>query len=491
MSVRQKVLLLAILVGFLVLSAFSSYTKQPTEDESWFGSASYHLALHGSLANTVLDATGTWRQGMARHFYWQPPLSFVLNAFAIRAFGFSLMTVRMVSAAAGAVALLGIYFMTAKLTRQPKTGLIATVLAATDYFFVLDASDGRMDTLCLAFGLLGLAAFCLLRERSLPLAILVSHSAVAASGLTHPNGIIWLTNLVVLTLFLERDHLRASWIFPAMVPYLLAALAWGAFIAQEPADFRTQFLGNIRESGASNYNNQHPLETPLNAIGMEVKERYLSAYGLGGNVGPLNRVKGIVLLIYAFLIGSAGFLARRIKAAPLFLSLTIAAFFAMTFLTGNKMFYYLTHITPLFAIVAALVLNHWSDRGTTARMCSYTIAAILVTVQLAGIGYRLHQDSYHNQYKPMLDAVLRSSGPQDAVIGTSALIWDLAPARALTDDYKLGYLNKITPRIIVISEFYKAMQCQADPAVRHHIEQVLERYERVPLNVQYEVYRAR
>src|ERR1022692_3578433 len=61
-------------------------------------------------------------------------------------------------------------------------------LAGTDFVFIMRAADGRMDMMSAALGYAALAAYLVLRNRSLNLAVFSAHSLVVLSGLTHPNG---------------------------------------------------------------------------------------------------------------------------------------------------------------------------------------------------------------------------------------------------------------------------------------------------------------
>jgi len=76
--------ILGLLLLYMGLTFANAYTKAPWEDESWFGVATHNLMTTHALTNDVLDGTGTWREGMKHHFYWQPPLSFVTTAIVCK-----------------------------------------------------------------------------------------------------------------------------------------------------------------------------------------------------------------------------------------------------------------------------------------------------------------------------------------------------------------------------------------------------------------------
>ncbi|MBA2736159.1 MAG: hypothetical protein H0U50_05130 [Pyrinomonadaceae bacterium] len=60
-----------------------------------------------------------------------------------------------------------------------------------------------MDMMSASLGFIGIAAFLLLRERNLTLAVLLSQTFVVLSGLTHPNGIIAFFGLLFLTFYFD------------------------------------------------------------------------------------------------------------------------------------------------------------------------------------------------------------------------------------------------------------------------------------------------
>src|SRR5436309_2288758 len=95
---------------------------------------------------------------------------------------------------------------TAQALIQPTTRrrALTAALLAVDYSFVMGASFGCMDLMCAALGFAGLAAYLSLREKHFAWAVLVSHTLVAASGLTHFMGILHFAGLVFLTLYFDR-----------------------------------------------------------------------------------------------------------------------------------------------------------------------------------------------------------------------------------------------------------------------------------------------
>src|SRR6185369_3158297 len=151
--------------------------------------------------------------------------------------GFNLFTVRLYSVAWGLVALGAVYVTLFTLSGRRDVALLGVALLAIDFQFLWSASVGRMDMMCVALGQAAFAAFLYLRNRSFPMAVLVSQSLVAAAGLTHPMGAGEFVGLLFLTLYCDWNRIRASHIALAIIPYGIGAVAWGMYILKQPALF--------------------------------------------------------------------------------------------------------------------------------------------------------------------------------------------------------------------------------------------------------------
>ena len=140
-----------------------------------------------------------------------------------------------------------------------------------------------MDMMAAALGTSAIASYLLLRGSRPRIAILASHTLAAASIWTHPCGLLFAALLVLLILYLDRHRLRASDLALALVPYVVAAGLWSIYIAQAPADFISQFGGNI--SGfAGEYTHQQRfagLRAPFTALYREWSLRYFPGFGFG------------------------------------------------------------------------------------------------------------------------------------------------------------------------------------------------------------------
>jgi len=482
----------ALLTLYLILALMSGTTREPSEDESWFATGTYNLAVKGSLSSDVMEDTGTWYEGMRRHVYWVPPLSFVANAVAVKIFGFSLLTIRGASAIWGLLSLVSIYLLVVKLSGSVRAGVAAIGLVAVDYFFLLGVSDGRMDAMCFALGITAVSVYFQLRERNFALAVLLSQSLVVASGLTHPNGILWFLGLLLITVWLDRGRLRLRILALALLPYLIGAVGWGAYVLEDPHNFWKQFGGNVQQAVSSNPNREHPLANPLRATVTEIQNRYLGPFGLSPGIAPVHHLKAIVLFLYvaAIIIALARSSFRKNQAIRIVLLLTAVAFFTLTYIAGDKQFFYLIQITPLMAITLALVLDHGLSQKGFWRLTVITVIVVLVGVQISGLLYRVRTNTYRNRYLPAVAAIKSCSRPGQLVMGSSAFFWSLHGERRLIDDFRLGFYTHNQPDVFVISPFYKLLEDRSEgqPELAAWIRQKRMEYHPLPAIGEYEIY---
>ncbi|HLL74674.1 MAG TPA: glycosyltransferase family 39 protein [Pyrinomonadaceae bacterium] len=440
---------------FAALAVGSAATKSPWSDEAWFAQAGLNLAARGEMTTPVLETAGTKFKGLDRHTYWVMPLHLVAQAGWYKVFGFSLLSMRMLSAVFGVLALLAWYVVVRALAGERRVALLTVVLLACDYIFVQAASFGRMDMMSHALGALGLAAYLHWRERDLTRAVLAGQSLIAASGLTHPNGgVMFFAGLLFLTLYLDRGRLRPRHLALAAVPYLLGALGWGAYILQAPSDFVAQFTANASTGGR-----MESLTSPLGAIKKEIVARYLTAFGLGphssGSSGPV-WVKSFVLL--AYVVALAGCLSvrdiRAHKGYRALLVLTGTYFLVLTFFDGQKLSFYLVHIVPLYtALVAAFA--HWcySRRAAPRSLLALAVCGLLA-IQLGGVLYRMKVNAYGRSYVPAVNFLKAHAREDSVVMGSAVLGFEFGYERVV-DDVRFGFNSGRRADFIVINDVYE------------------------------------
>jgi 4-amino-4-deoxy-L-arabinose transferase-like glycosyltransferase len=451
----EHLLLVVVALAFLALVVGSALTKSPWSDEAWFAQAGLNLATRGEMTTPVLETTGTNFKGLERHTYWVMPLHLVTQAGWYKVFGFSLFSMRMLSAVFGVLALFSWYFIVGSLSGNQKVALITFVLLAFDYIFVMAASFGRGDMMSAALGAAGLAAYLYLRERNFNRAILASQSLIAACGLTHPNGgVAFFVGLLFLTLYFDRARLGWRHLGLAAIPYTVGAIGWGAYILQAPSDFVAQFTANASTGGRMS-----GLTSPLSAIKNEITLRYLKAFGLGahtsGSSGPI-WLKSVVLL--AYVVALAGCLSvrsiRAHKGYRALLVLTGIFFLVLTFFDGQKLSFYLVHIVPLYtALVAVWVYWCYSTRFVPAWLLALSVGGLLA-IQTGGILYRMKINAYGRSFIPAVTYLKEHSNADSKIMGSAVLGFGLGYERVI-DDVRFGFNTGKRADFLVINDVYE------------------------------------
>jgi hypothetical protein len=477
-----------ILAVYLVLAITMTLTKRPWVDEAWFAIPALNLLTHGVLATTNLETTGTWLAGVDQYTYWITPLHLVTQAGWYWLFGFGVLSLRALSIVWGVVALLAVFIVVDRLTRQRSVALVAVGIVAVDYTFIRAASDGRMDMMNAALGFAGLAAYLNLRSRSLTTAIVVSHSCAMASFLTHPNGVMPGVALAALTLFLDRSRLEWRHLPLAAVPYVVGLSAWGAYILQAPHLFMTQFGGNAAGQ-------------PWHGIGSwfaSVWHTYAAAYGLQAHwAGPAVHLRAFVLL--AYLAGVVAVLAtgalRNDRGVRGLLLLLGTYFLLMSLMRRASAHDYIIHVVPLYASVLAVWLTWaWQHARVPKPLLAGGVAG-LVALQVGGVALRAHVNTYERQYRPLVRFLQAERGPDDLIMGSAELGFTLGFTNRLVDDTRFGFYSGRHPEFIVVDHRYRSWitgHLAAEPAIQAHVRTLLgERYEPVYAHSTDVVFRCR
>jgi hypothetical protein len=449
------VIAIAVCLIYLVFSIWSSRTKSPWSDEAWFANAAFNLATKGRLTTTVLETQGTNLHGLDQHTYWVMPLHLLVQAFWYKIAGFSLLNMRLISVAFGLLALWAWFVVVSKLLGNKEIALLTIVILSSDYFFLMGASFGRMDMMSMALGASALAVYLILREKNLGWAVISSQSLIVASGLTHPNGgVIFLLGWIFLAIYLDRKRLRVKYILPFVIPYLVGAALWGAYILQAPDLFWSQFVTNASMGGRMS-----GFASPLAALKNEIVLRYIQSYGLAGhsvgNSGPI-RLKALILV--AYIIGICGILLtrslRRNSGCRALLLLTALFFLILTIVDGQKLSFYLIHIVPLYSALLAVWI-HWC--WTTRRVPRFIVAGLVfgfLALQLGGVAYRAKQNSYRTSYLPAVDFIRTNFDSRDSIMGSAVLGFSLGFDRII-DDVRLGFISGKRSKLIVVGETYE------------------------------------
>ena len=439
-----------IVLVYLGLGLTNVFTRVPWCDEAWFANPAYNLAYKGFMGTTVLEPAGsTWKSvrltGIDRHTYWVMPLNLLANAAGFRVFGFSIFSMRLLSLVWGLIALGAWGAILWKLTGQPLLTLGSLGLIAVDYHFLMQASDGRMDVMTAALGWSGVAAYLMLRERSFPLAVAVSQSLAAMACFTHPNGVILALILAGTTLYFDRGRVRAGTVAMAAVPYLAIGAGWALYIAQSPADFVAQLVGNAGGRGPI-------ITTPLAALFLEISHRYMDSYGMAAWSSLSGRLNVIPLAM--FLAGVAACLLvseiRQYRPYRLLLIWTLAVVFFLTELEGLKTHFYLIYLTPLYSVLLAVGVRWmWLQRPRWRWALS---GAMLLFVALQVL--RTPSSDWRNRrqlaYDPVVQYLRGRFDRNTLTMGGAGLIFGLGPGWNLLDDSRLGYNSGKRAEVVVL-----------------------------------------
>jgi hypothetical protein len=373
------------------------------------------------------------------------------------------------------------------LTGETPVAVLTVALLGTDFVFIMRAADGRMDMMSAALGYAALAAYLVLRNRSLNLAVFCAHSLVVLSGLTHPNGgLLSFAGVLFLMGYYDRKQIRPRHAVLAAIPYLVGLAGWGLYIAEDPKLFLTQFGGNAsgRLSDALR---------PWQAVRREIQYRYLATFGLRSGAPAAAKIK--LLLLIGYLSGLLGTLSvaplRRLRGVR---ALLVLAAIHLLFLALESVKHpaYLVYTIPFFSALLALWIFWCQSRS---RLLSRTVvlgAIAFIGLQLGSIVHVVARDDYRRTYLPAAVFLKAHARPADVVMGEPELGFALGFDTAFIDDRRLGYYSHAVPRFIVLGgdypqAFEKFRQERLD--IARHIDTILaSQYPPCYQNDLYKVY---
>lgn len=477
---------------FLVLAVGSSWTNRPQIDEAMFASPAYNLATKGHFGTTVLEMEGSPLTRINERTYWVMPL-FLLNVSAsFKALGMSLFTMRLVSVFWGLILLIAWYFITLKLSNNRITALLCLFLLAGNYTVLDTASLGRMDIMSASLGFSALAVYLGLRGRNLLWAVFLSHCLVAASGLTHPNGIFAFFGLIFTIVYLDFRRLNLKLALVALLPYLVGGTAFGLWVLQDTEAFKTQFIDNALMSGR-----MRSASSPLMGIMREFTEKYPHAYGLGansgGHSGPIY-LKSLILIGY--IVGILGVLftksLRQTRNYFLLLVLTLIYFVVMALIDGQKQTPYLIHIIPFYCALLAIWLESAWQKRFVPRFLLIGFVGALMALQIGGMALRIRQNTYGNVYLPTIEYLKANASENEKIMGSATLGFELGFTENLIGDPRFGYATGKRPRLLVFDdESYNSWQESREfyPELYEYIPRLLnEEYQLAYENPAFKVY---
>jgi 4-amino-4-deoxy-L-arabinose transferase-like glycosyltransferase len=478
---------------FFALTIASSLTHRPQIDEGMFASPAYNLASEGYLGTTVLETEKSPLTRIEQRTYWVMPLYLLNTAASFKILGFSLFSMRFVNILWGFGLLLAWYFIILKLTDNKNTAILCLILLACDYTVLDTSAAGRMDMMSASLGFIGIAAFLLLRERNLTLAVLLSQTFVAASGLTHPNGVLAFSGLAFLTFYFEFARLRLVHLAVALIPYLIGGTAFGIWVLQDYTAFKDQFIDNALMSGR-----MKGVSSPWSSFIREFTEKYPHAFGLaansGGHSGPIY-LKSLILLGYV--VGVFGVLfTKSLRRNYLALLITAAIYFVvMALIDGQKQTPYLIHIVTFYkALLAIYIIWLWEKRIIPVPILAAGLCFFLA-LQTGGMALRIKQNTYGNFYQPTVDYLKINARENDVIMASADFGFGLNFPDNLLSDGRFAYYTHKRPRYIVYDDQVKTSWEESKmffPEFYDYLPRLLqEEYKIVYENAAFKIYEKR
>ena len=465
-----------VLLAFAVFAGIIAATYIVVPNEGWFADPSFHLATEGRFVTTLLQAQGTWLEGVDRHTYWVLPLFPVAQAGAYRIFGFSIWTSRGTSVVFGIFTIAALFFLVRELA-GPSVALLAAIIAGTDFHIAFNAAIARMDSLCAALGLGGIAIYLHLRNSRPRAALIAANACIALSGLAHPCGALYFFGLAYVVFIHERRKISLADLGISALPYLAAAGAYGIYVAQDPAGFLSQFGGNISgvagEAGVTT--RFGGLADPFDAVKREVMSRYVGPFGGGGGWLGARRAQVFILILYWGAMLSI-LVERRLRALPgvrTLWGLAALVSISLCLFEGLKLSNYLIHIVPLLAALAAVCIDSRTQGRRTLRIA---VVAAVIAVQAYTVARIARQNEYRRHYAAAASYLKDRHRGAVTFMAGSEFAFALGFTAALKDDVRLGYFTGERPSYYVSSRWYREWLSGAsvrEPAVARHVERVL------------------
>ena len=452
--------LAAIIALYLILAGAVCATMYIWSNEAWFASPAVTLVQKGYLGTTIFETKGTWLDNAERHTYWLPPVHPLLQAAWYKLFGFSLLKLRAISVFSGVMALLAWFVIFSSLSGNRAIALLAIALAAIDTRFLIFSAIGRADMTCAALGSLGLAAYVVLRGRSMNHAAWIAHSLAAASCLAHPCGVLYAGGLIILMLHLDRHSLGFHHLALVAAPYLAAAGAWGLYILQAPSEFMSQFEGNVSGIAGefTTARRWSEISSPLRALKREYFLRYGFTFGWYEH-GFVGRLPLLALLTYTVAVAGCVFTRsiRNHRGYRALLMLGAFNYLVLAWGDGLKGSAYLVHTLPICCALLAIYLHHWFTLAQGRRAVLSAVAAVLIvfvavqiTTDIRMLIYQPARWDFQNSV-----AFLQQAHPQSQIIAPGEFAFALGFGPALVDDLRLGYFSGKRPEFIATNVIYR------------------------------------
>src|SRR5881628_1735616 len=455
---------MASVILYIALATGTAMTRQPYGDEGELASPAYNLVHRGHLEVTQ------WEGPRQSHkAYWMPPVFFFAQAGWQMLVGFGVIESRLATVVWGLILIFAVGSIVRRVTGDAVLASLIGFTLATDYTYLQHAGIARCEIMTAALAILASAAYLFLRDRSLPAAVFTSHALMTLSGLTHPvGGMAWMPCLLGLQFWLDGRRLRWKDYALGALPYPLNALGWGAYILQDPAEFKRQFFGispsEHRFAGFAD---------PITSLRREAN-RFLAYNGVRSSASWAVRLK--VVLPLGYVVGLLGALLipgiRKQRFVRGCLLLLAAQLFILTFIEGTKQSHYIVHVIP--TIVTILVAVFWGVYTTqpSQRRIVVVAALMLVLIQVGPVLFRIRQNAYGRDFLPAVE-VARPFVEQNRLVFAGpefATPFNFPENVVSKPDY--GYASKRIPDLIITSlaqQERNTALARSDPVFFHYM----------------------
>jgi hypothetical protein len=437
-----------VMLVFLVLTIAESLTYCPWMDEGMFADVAFNFRNFGHLGSSVLAPYGYQElPGVHEYTYWQFPLYLVTLGIWFRLVPATVVWMRLFSVAWGCVFIISWFVLVRTLGRKDSLALLVASLIALDYAVLITASNGRMDMMCVALGLAGLASYFWFRDSHWTLGVILAAFFGAASLFCHPMGAVMNVAIAAMVLW-DWGRIRWGVMAAASVPYFIGIACCLYYIHQAPELFHAQ-------SRAASQYRISGLWAILRNILNDANQRYLRYYFTGYNTG-IHRLRVAVLTFP--ICGLIGLLAdRKLRSqliAKRLLLLLVVTYFGVAAVDNQKFSDYLVFSIPVAVACATVWLySRWREGGRS-RMLACCLLAVSVAASLAGVGYKISRNEYHNLYDPAAAVARASLPPGGTLMGGSELGFALGFGPPLVDDRYLGFFSGKLPEVFVINGYY-------------------------------------
>lgn len=374
----------------------------PFVDEVWVLARAWEF-IHSGRVFSSLDAGVCDRfSGYWTYFPWLPT---ALQSLSLRFFPApSLLAVRLVSLAAGAVLLAALYTI-GRHWGGHALGLTAVTVTALSSPFLYSAHMGRYDILAAAFGWAAVA----LHLRATPRAVWVDALAglcVVLALENHAHGAIF--GLAMGALFL-REHGRRVWREPRAWAFAAGA---GAGLVGYAALHIWRYPETYAAISRLLYGPTHT--PPLLTLNMAIIARAFADMGgvLVVAYGPL-----VALLAWgAFLCWSS---PAGLKDPKSLLVLAAGLVLAHTLLIRNKHFYYTILTSPALDLLLAAFLVQFARRPWRGRIGDYASRALVWGACAGALALNLYplQIDFYGVYQKTQARINEVVAPTDTVMG--------------------------------------------------------------------------